>query len=99
MKSLVELPDEKIVERLSTPPEKRSKTQMKLKIPNLDLEKVAAVAAVPTENSSRLDILAYSDRKKIELLQKRKQDLEMAGCTFMPKTLRNGKLGTHSKPE
>lgn len=62
-KSLVELPDQKIEERTSTPPERRSKTQMKLKIPTLDLEKVATAEA-----PNRLDYLAKTDRKKLELL-------------------------------
>jgi len=57
---------------------------MKLKIPTLDLEKVAT-AELPT----RLDYLAQTDRKKIELLQKRKEDLEMASCTFKPQVCKS----------
>ena len=73
-KSFVELPDEKIVERNTTPPE-RSKTQLKYKIPALDLDRVG---------DSRLDFLAKTDAKKLEFLEKRKQEMEMASCTFMP---------------
>jgi hypothetical protein len=56
---------------------------MKVNIPDLDLEKMNK-----TENPSRLDILAQTDRKKIEILKKKKKDLELASCTFMPNATR-----------
>jgi hypothetical protein len=81
-KSLIELPDEKITGRNGTPPE-RSKTQ--LKIPKIDLEKVESV--------SRLEVLAKTDRRKILALEKRKEELELATCTFMPNSSRKGQVG------
>jgi hypothetical protein len=83
--SMVELPDEKIVERTITPPAERAKTQMKFKIPELDLEKVA------TENPPRLHQLAKTDRNKQDMLEKKKEEKELASCTFMPNSTQRTK--------
>lgn len=64
---------------------------MKLKVPTLDLEKVAT-----EQPKTRLEQLAKTDRKKLEALKKRKEDLELASCTFMPnhdKSARNQQVG------
>ena len=88
-KSLVELPNENIKTEKSKPqnirPE-RAKTSMKHKIPKLELEKMSS------EPGTRIDFLAQTDLKKIQELELRKLEIEMAKCTFMPKTSR-GKRG------
>ena len=71
--SIVKLPDENIGE--ASPKASRAKTQMK--VPTLDLEKIEKV-----QTRSRIDFLAQTTRKKHEQLELKKQQMELAPCTF-----------------
>ena len=60
---------------------------MKMKIPNLDLDKVESC------NMKRLEQLAKTDRTRLQELEKKEQEKYLATCTFMPNSSRKGQVG------